>query len=480
MLDMKARAAGENHLLFPSANDEPMPKSQVFNSKMEDFINFHLDYSKYNKKLRDQMEQKEVERPEAAEPLKKTSNKKNKADSSEQQSEIKQIQQSLLRKISSLEKISNLAKSANRIVASLEHIENPELLLSKIANSTQIFNTIQEIVNNETSNFYALLTLLDSFSENQASNLATLKKDLIAKNKEDRLAITEKYENKIKALVEHNKILSSNKYEYKASKKLQQRIEHLEGLLSVSDSQMLDKQEQIKQKSFELASFQERLQARTDDIEKFRSEKLNLESLIKIQQESYHGQIYDLTSEIARIKNQTQESKLAHDLAQSELLYKCENYKSRLDQAVSELKNSEDQINYIQSASRERESLLEQENRYLHTEIQRVEIEIRNSYQETQRLERIVMDLKEDLDSSHKALDLQQLETSKSKEEEVLQLTRMIEKLESEGAQLIKSNQELSAINNRLEQDLAKSKEAKKLKSSKSEKKIKKYEIIKK
>jgi hypothetical protein len=63
---------------------------------------------------------------------------------------------------------------------------------------------------------------------------------------------------------------------------------------------------------------------------------------------------------------------------------------------------------------------------------------------------------------------------SRSKEDEISQLSKIIEKLEMENGNLMKSNKELSVMNNKLESEIFRSKESKSLKTSKTEKKIKK------
>ena len=180
--------------------------------------------------------------------------------------------------------------------------------------------------------------------------------------------------------------------------------------------------------------------------------------MITVQQESYHGQIYDLTSEIARIKNISQESQLAHQLEISELKYLSESSKNRLDQVVFELEKCEEQLDYEKKQAQDREDFLSTENRDL-----RIEIE---------RLDRIVISLKEDLDRCIPGLEIENLKNSRN-DEERLQLNHIISKLESESSELLRYNKEMFVKNQKLENQLEKLKESRS-KSAKSEKKTKK------
>jgi hypothetical protein len=97
---------------------------------------------------------------------------------------------------------------------------------------------------------------------------------------------------------------------------------------------------------------------------------------------------------------------------------------------------------------------------------------------EIERLDRITFGLKDDVESANKELEIKQLQMSKSKDDEIGQLSKIIEKLEIENGTLMKSNKELSVINHKLENELWKSKEKKeakaKAKDGKGEKKVKK------
>ena len=437
-------------------------KYQFFKDKVKDFISYHLDYAKYNKKIISEDALEEIQRFDEEEaPPRYVKNKRDRYKEPEKNSEFKDIRDGLLNKVSALEKISSLIKSAKRIFESLDKIDSKDLALSKISNSNQIFNSIQDIILKELDNFHITLSLLDTYNSKQAFESAQIKKSLQTEHQNEINALKEKFEMKLKALAQHNKALSSNKHNTKLQEQLKERIEYLESMLSKSNSQISDKSEQLKQKFSETSYLNQTIAKQNEEISNLNKKINDLECLITVQQESYHGQIYDLTSEIARIKNMSGETELSHQMGISQYKYIADSAKNRLDQVLLELNDCEAHLDYVKAQSKEREDFLSSENLELREEIE--------------RLNRIVVSLKGELDQMHQPMEVEGLRKSyRQKDEEVRYLNDVITKLETESNQLLDRNKELFAYNQQLESKISKSRESRSLKSSKSEKKIKK------
>ena len=469
MLDVKVKLPEELILekqlrdpLEMHSTDDPKKKYIFFRNKVKDFINYHLDYAKYNKKIISETALDEIRKHDDEDsPIKIKIKKTIKYQDSEKNPQIQNLRENLLKKVSNLERVSSLVKSAHNIFESLENIESLDLVLSKISNTHQIFYTIQEILNKEFDSYHGILTLLDSYHQKQSLDLTNLKQELNKKHQNEIESMKSKFENRINALVQHNKALSSKKYETKLQQAYKDKIESLESQIMNANSQLSEKSEHIRQKMCEVSTLKQCIDKKNEELIKYNDKIKDLESLINIQQESYHGQIYDLTSEIARIKNNSQESLLSHQLEMSQIQYTAESTKNRLDQVLAELTSCGEQMDYMKLQSQERERYLENENNEL-----RIEIE---------RLERIVMNLKEELDRLPPGLEIENLKISSMKQkEENKYLNDFISKLEKEGNQMLDRNQELFIMNQKLESELARSRESRSMKSSKSEKKIRK------
>lgn len=437
------------------------PKYNFFRNKMKEFINYHLDYAKYNKKIISEEDLEEIQKfDEEDEKPRRVFHRKSRSVCVEMEGEPKQLRDLLIGKISSFEKIMALVSSAFRILVSLNSEDFPEIVHTKSSNLSQILTTIQESANKEINSFHHLLTILETFTQKQASESAQTKKTLQEKFMNDLNTIKEKYENKIKALMQHNKALSSKKHENKIQQTLKERIESLECLLSESNKQIIEKLEQIKQKNFEISSLNQQLSKQSEEISRVKKESSQLEEINDLSEQRFRQQIQELTSEIATLRNLSQENLMAHELRVSELQYLADSSKYRLDQVVDALAKADEQVEYVKSVAGERERVMENEN-----------LELRN---EVDRLDRIVFGLREELVEVKEGLESQHLQFSKNKDDEILQLSKLIDKLEIENGQILKSNKELSVMNHKLESELYKSKETKSLKSSKSDKKLKK------
>lgn len=442
-------------------DDEIRPKYAFFKNKMKEFINYHLDYAKYNKKIISVEDLEEIQKFEKEDEMpRRVFHRKSKSVNVELDGEPKQIREMLIGKISSFEKILALVKSASRVLISLNSEEFSDIVHTKSSNLSQIFTTIQETANKEINGFHYLLTLLETFNQKQISDSAQTKKSLQDKYSNDLNTVKEKYENKLNALIQHNKALSSQKRENKIQQTLKERIESLECLLSESNKQSIDKSDQIKQKNFDLSALNQEISKKSEEIVRLKKETKQLEDLNQYDQERFRAQIQDLTTEIARLRNLSEENRMAHEMKVSELQYLADSSKYRLDQVVEALAKADEQVEYVKSVAGEREGILETENYELRSEVD--------------RLDRITFSLKEELSAANSNLESQHLQLSRNKEDDLLQLSKLIDKLEIENGQILKSNKELSLMNHKLETELFKSKETKSLKSSKSDKKLKK------
>ena len=461
MLDVKVKGPDEIYLekqmrnpLGLSKIQDSKHKYQFFRDKVKEFINYHLDFGKYDKKIISEDELNDIRKIEEEKP--KILKKKLKTIE-EKDSDIKNLRQNLLNQVNNLEKISSLIKSAQRSIENLENTETKDQSL-KFSFFPQIFATILDLINKDIINFHHILTQLDNYHNQSFLTLQNQKKDFAKTLKSEIQNTIEKNEQKLKALYQHNKSLSSAKHESKLSQVFKEKIESLESQMNEISESLSKKTDQLKQKTAEIQVFKQNIEKLNEEVLKLQNDKKSLESLITVQQESYHGQIYDLTSEIARIKNISQESQLAHQLEISELKYLSESSKNRLDQVVFELEKCEEQLDYEKKQAQDREDFLSTENRDL-----RIEIE---------RLDRIVISLKEDLDRCIPGLEIENLKNSRN-DEERLQLNHIISKLESESSELLRYNKEMFVKNQKLENQLEKLKESRS-KSAKSEKKTKK------
>lgn len=462
MLDVKIKPAEEliiekklRNPITLTTSEEQKPKFAFFRNKMKDLINYHLDYEKYNKKLISADALKEITQYENDDQPSIPYHRRAKSQDHEKPSEILQLKDSLLNKISTLEKISTLIKSANRISNSLENIENQEQLLSKISSSNHIFLTIQDLINNDINNYHLILTSLETFYQKQVNESLNMKKDLAKRHKQQLEDLTKKNEGKIKALAQHNKFLASQKYENRLQQSFKDKIQSLENSLKISEFQAEDKADQVKQKNFEIQHLNDSIYKLKEQKEILEKQILDLEQLVKIQQESYQGQIYDLTSEVARLKNTSQDKVLAYENDITNYKYQAESSNYRLEQALSDLNFVDKQLDDTKKQVIEKDYIIDDLN-----------LEIK-------RLDRIILDLKEAYDASQKSLETEKFIISQNKDSQIANLHDMIVKLESESNQLLKSNKELNLWNEKLESKMSSVSEKKSLKSSKSEKKIK-------
>lgn len=442
-------------------DEEVGPKYTFFRNKMKEFINYHLDYAKYNKKIISEEDFEEIQKfDDEEEKPKRVFHRKSRSVCVEMEAEPKQLRDLLIEKISSFEKIMALVSSSFRVLTSLNSEEFPEIVHTKASNLSQVLATIQSLSSKEINSFHHLLTILETFTQKQAAESASVKKTLQERYLKDLDSVREKYENKIKALTQHNKALVSNKRENKIQQTLKERIESLECLLSESDKQILEKIDQIKQKNFEISSLNQQVSKQAEEVVRAKKDLSQLEEIMSLDQQRFRQQVQELTSEIATLRNISQENLMAHELKVAELQYLADSSKYRLDQVVEALAKADEQVEYVKLAAGERERALESEN-----------LELRN---EVDRLDRIVFGLREELVESKEGFESQHLQFSKNKDDEILQLNKLIDKLEIENGQILKSNKELSVMNHKLESELFKSKETKSLKSSKSDKKLKK------
>ena len=458
LLEKKLR----NPIAIP--DDQNKPRYDFFKTKMQELIDYHLDYAKFNKKIITEEDLEKIQKYEEVEVPKRIIHKKSKSMQVELTAEPKQLRDSLLLKISSFEKIIALVRSSERLVKSIENLENLDALPSKLTSLASTLTSISSISDQEINNFHYLLTLLDTFTQKSSSELVSSKKLLQEKHEKEKNSIQEKYENKLRALLEHNKVLSSHKKENKIIAGLNERVQSLEKLLTESDKQVIDKIDLAKQRSSEIHSLNSVISSKNEEISRLKKDLKDLEEVNNLDRNKYRDEIYELNNEISRFKSINEESVLANEMKMNELHYLAESHKYRLEQALQELDKADQQIEHLRLEFNEREAALETENFELRKEIE--------------RLDRITFGLKDDVESANKELEIKQLQMSKSKDDEIGQLSKLIEKLEIENGTLMKSNKELSVINHKIENELWKSKEKKeakaKSKDGKSEKKVKK------
>lgn len=435
-------------------------KYDFFKNRVKEFINYHLDYAKYNKKIISEEAFEGLKKLEKEEALPKRKQVKTEKKT-ENNCEFKGIRDGLLAKVSTLEKISGLIKSAQRVYENLEKAESKEIVLSRISNSRQIYSTIQDIIDKELDCFHISLSQFDTYNQKQVFELAGAKKEMLLQHQSEIDSLKSKFDMKLKALTQHNKALSSNKNESKLNELFKEKIENLEGLNAETSAIIAEKSEHLRQKTSEISYLKQYINEQNEEISSLHKKIADLEALVTVQQDSYHGQIYDLTSEIARIKNLSQDNLLTQQMENSQFKYVAESATNRLDQVLSELHQCEDHLNYVTSQAKEREKFLSEENLDLRAEIE--------------RLDRIVITLKEELDQVPSAVEVESLRlSSRQKDEERDYLNEIIGKLDKESTQILNRNKELLAYNLQLEEQISKSKDSRSLKSSKSEKKMKK------
>jgi hypothetical protein len=445
---------------------ETRPRTDFFRNKMKDMINYHLDYAKFRKKIISEEDLEKIQKYEESDTPKRVYHKKSKSALFEMKPEPKQLRDALLSKVSCFEKISGLVKSAERVTYALSTLEDLnssstyQTLTSKLESLSQIFSSLQKITSEEQNSFHYLLTLLDTITKKQSSESSTTKKDLQEKHLKDLQTISQKYENRIQGLLEHNKALSSQKKENKLLTTFKQRIESLESLLSSSEKRVSEKSDQIKTRSSEINSLNQALIQKDEEIIKLKKDLKDLDDLNSLDRDSYRNQIHELNVEVARVKQSCQESLVANEMKMAELQYLADSHRFRMEQAIDALSKADEHLEYFKQQAAERERIIENENFELRKEVE--------------RLDRITFNLKDEVESVSKNFEVQQLQMSRSKEDEISQLSKIIEKLEMENGNLMKSNKELSVMNNKLESEIFRSKESKSLKTSKTEKKIKK------
>lgn len=440
------------------STEEPKHKNQFFKNKMKEFINYHLDYAKHQKKYIGQEVLQDLS--QLANPSPQVSNhRKTKSQDIQKLTETQQLKESLLNKISTLEKISTLLNNARRINDSLESIDSQDQLMTKLSLSSKIFYKIQDLISKDLDNYQLILTLFDNYYQKQETEATSNKKNL-QKSYENELAdLTEKYEEIIEELTQHNKALACQKHDKNLNQALKERIDDLEHLLNENDTKALENIEEMKMKNSEIQTLKEFIDEMQNKIQNLEKQNHDLENFIEYQQENYQKQISNLTNEIAELKNQNQEIVNGHQTEISGFKHHAENYKNKFDHILSELASCEDQLAYTKHQSDEREHMLINENNELRAEVE--------------RLGRFVFGLKSEMDLMQRALDMKNTRKPENKDHEIAQLHELVEKLETETNQLIRTNKELNSLNQRLELNLAKAKDIKSLKATRSEKKIK-------
>ncbi|OMJ91298.1 hypothetical protein SteCoe_6190 [Stentor coeruleus] len=440
------------------SSEEPKHKKQFFKNKMKEFINYHLDYAKHQKKYINQEVLQDLNQHENP-PSQVPYHRKVKSQDIQKLSEAQNLKESLQNKITTLEKINTLINNVKRINDSLENIESQDQLHTKLSSSCQILYKIQDLINKDLNNYQLTLTLFDNYHQKQETEALFIKKNL-QKSYENELAdLTEKYEEIIQELTQHNKSLSENKHDKNLHQALKERIEYLEHLQNENDTQALQNIEDIKMKNSEIQSLKEFIDDMQKKFQVLEKQNHDLENYIEYQQENYQKQISNLTKEINEIKNQNQESVNGHQTEISGLKYHAENYKSKFDHLLSELASYENQLAYTKHQSDERENILINDNNELRTEVE--------------RLGRFIFGLKNEIDLMQRALDMKNIRKPENKDNEIAQLHELVAKLETESNQLIRTNKELNSLNLKLELKLAKAKYMKSLKATRSEKKIK-------
>ena len=240
---------------------------------------------------------------------------------------------------------------------------------------------------------------------------------------------------------------------------LKHQVQSLESLLAESDRQVLEKIEEINEKSNEVIKLKDYISSLTADLHAVKSDMKSLEHYLQYQQENYSKHTDDLLKEL----HKSSKTKESSERCLKDLQSAADNYKSQFAKACEALAVADDRLENLKLEHVETENKLKQENYELKAGI----LDLEKAYER----------LKHDLEIAQDRIQARDFIVAKAKEDQLSQLQAQLTRQMHENQVLIRHNKEITVLNHRLEEKIQRvlqDKHDKQDNPVKSEKKVKK------
>ncbi|CAG9335906.1 unnamed protein product [Blepharisma stoltei] len=395
--------------------DEEIPntKYNFFKEKAKEIIDFHLNEDNGSRKTLNYIETQGLKRSmfkEEEEPPKLSSSSQRHLKNKNIQ--INELFQNEISGQSDFLKIKDLMTKQNisleNAIESIKKIKKP-LTAIRSSNSKDYTNDqaseIEEIalylskeIEKTASSFREVLRLIEQLSKISALEKADIKRAM----KEDMEAAKNKakikYENQLKAIIEHNKELSSNKRRSISEDDHNEKIAQLQSSLKKLTESYNESIENSKRKNIETNKLQNKIISLNEEIEHLHADIENFQAIIKSQQSVDSSQSANLRAEINYMRDMLNKSKKELEISRKTdtgKLAKLEVMKEReIERLKSEAKILENQLQDALNHMRKGDELARAEIQDLHREVRRLEEENKLNSQR----------YKEDIENLHREL----------------------------------------------------------------------------